>query len=597
MAARIEDYAIIGDLQTVGLVSNTGSIDWLCLPRFDSAACFAALLGTRDNGHWTIAPRSAGRTGKVSLRQYRGDTLILESEWNTREGMVRVIDFMPPRDQAPDVMRIVEGVSGNVPMRSVLRLRMDYGSVIPWVRKVDHQVVAVAGPDACWLRSDVPTYGKDFATYADFTVGPGERVSFVLTWNPSHLPPPVPADPNVMLAQTEAIWQQWIAESSYDGDWPDAVRRSLLTLKALTYEPTGGIVAAPTTSLPEEIGGVRNWDYRYCWLRDATMTLAALLRSGYTEEAMAWRMWLLRAIAGSASNLRIMYGLAGERRLPEQELDWLTGYEGSRPVRIGNAAVDQVQLDVYGEVLNALYLARTASLAGSKMSWPLERVLLKHLEERWHEPDHGIWEIRAPRRQFTHSKVMAWVAMDRAIKSAERFGLRGDLARWRAVRDEIRAEVLAKGYDADRNTFTQTFGSRDLDAAQLLIPIVGFLPPDDPRVVGTVEAIQRELTQDGLVRRYHIEPDGESELDGLPGGEGTFLACSFWLATDLHLIGREAEARELFEHLLALRNDVGLLAEEYDPKAGRMLGNFPQAYSHIALINTAIELSSPRRPH
>ncbi|WP_020573227.1 glycoside hydrolase family 15 protein [Actinopolymorpha alba] len=587
MGAPIEDYAIIGDMQTVALVSRSGSIDWLCLPRFDSGACFAALLGTLENGHWRIAPR--GGTGRATRRRYRGDTLILETEWDTPDGSVRVIDLMPPRDEAPDVVRIVEGISGRVPMQSVLRLRFDYGSVIPWVRRVDHQIAAVAGPDSVWLRSDVPSHGRDFATYSDFEVGPNDRVRFVLTWSPSHLPPPSPVIAELALSQTEAIWNDWSEQCWYSGKWREPVLRSLLTLKALTYDPTGGIVAAPTTSLPEDLGGVRNWDYRFCWLRDATMTLAALIRSGYTQEASAWRQWLLRAIAGSAPDLQNVYGVAGERRMPEYELPWLPGYEGSVPVRIGNGAVDQLQLDVYGEVIDALAVAR-GPLGIHKESWSLQCVLINHLIKHWGEPDEGIWEVRGARRPFTHSKVMAWVALDRAVRAVKRFGLSGPAAEWKAVRDEIHREVCAKGFDADRNTFTQYFGSRELDAALLLIPQVGFLPPSDPRVVGTVEAIERELTHDGLVLRYSTDTSDGENLDGLPGTEGAFLACTFWLADDLHLIGRPKDARALFERLLDLRNDVGLLAEEYDPRYGRMVGNFPQAYSHIALVNSALHL-------
>ncbi|MFD2080063.1 Glucoamylase (glucan-1,4-alpha-glucosidase), GH15 family [Actinopolymorpha cephalotaxi] len=588
MAAPIEDYAIVGDMQTAALVSRSGSIDWLCFPRFDSGACFAALLGEADNGHWTVAPR--GGSARAARRRYRGDTLVLETEWEVPEGAVRVIDFMPPRHQAPDIVRIVEGISGRVPMRSCLRLRFDYGTVVPWVRKIDQQIAAVAGPDAVWLRSDVPTYGRDFATYSDFEVCANDRVRFVLTWHPSHLPPPTPVDADEELAHTEALWKAWSGQSIYAGPWREAVQRSLLTLKALTYEPTGGIVAAATTSLPEDIGGSRNWDYRYCWLRDATMTLSALIRSGYDEEAAAWRQWLLRAVAGSPADLQIMYGVAGERRLLEYDLPWLSGYEDSRPVRVGNLAVDQLQLDVYGEVIDALALARQAGLDPHEESWSLQAVLISHLSEHWHDHDEGIWEVRGPRRPFTHSKVMAWVAMDRAVRAVEEYGVRGPVGKWRAVRDEIHREVCAKGYDADRNTFTQSFGSRDVDAALLLIPQVGFLPPDDPRVVGTIEAVQRELTRDGLVMRYPSDEGGRRGTDGMPGTEGTFLACTFWLADDLAMIGRTREACDLFCRLLDLRNDVGLLSEEYDPRHRRMVGNFPQAYSHIALINSALHL-------
>lgn len=587
IARRIEDYALIGDLQTAALVSNVGSIDWLCLPRFDSGACFAALLGTTDNGHWQLAP--AGASGPASRREYRGDTLILHTEWDTPTGSVRVIDLMPPRDEAPDVVRIVEGLSGRVDMRSCLRLRFDYGEIVPWVRRIDGQVAGIAGPDSAWLRSDVPTYGRDFTTYADFAVSAGERVGFVLTWHPSHLPPPAPVSAEEELAATEKLWAEWASRGTYTGEWREAVVRSLLTLKALTYEPTGGIVAAATTSLPESLGGERNWDYRYCWLCDATMTLSALLRGGFTEEAAAWRQWLLRAIAGSPDDLQIMYGVAGERRLLEYEVKWLDGYEGSKPVRVGNAAVDQLQLDVYGEVMDALSLVRAHGIPPDAESWSLQCLLIDHLETSWREPDMGIWEVRGGRRHFTHSKVMAWVAFDRAIEGVERYGLDGPVERWKAIRDEIHAEVCAQGFDVERNTFTQSYGSPALDASLLLIPQVGFLPPSDPRVVGTIEAVQRELTRDGMVLRY---VDDGSDVDGLAGQEGTFLACSFWLADGLHLIGREDEARALFEQLLARRNAVGLLAEEYSPTQERMLGNFPQAYSHISLVNTAFRLSA-----
>ncbi len=586
IARRIEDYALIGDLQTAALVSNVGSIDWLCLPRFDSGACFAALLGTTDNGHWQLAPVDA--TGPATRREYRGDTLILHTEWDTPSGTVRVIDLMPPRDEAPDIVRIVEGVSGRVDLRSRLRLRFDYGEIVPWVRRVDGQIAGVAGPDSAWLRSDVPTYGRDFTTYADFAVSEGERVGFVLTWHPSHLPPPASVSAEDELAATEKLWAEWASRGTYTGEWREAVVRSLLTLKALTYEPTGGIVAAATTSLPESLGGERNWDYRYCWLRDATMTLSALLRGGYTDEAVAWRQWLLRAIAGSPDDLQIMYGVAGERRLLEYEVTWLDGYEGSRPVRVGNAAVDQLQLDVYGEVMDALSLVRAHGIPPDAESWSLQRLLIDHLETIWHEPDEGIWEVRGGRRHFTHSKVMAWVAFDRAIEGVERYGMSGPVEKWKATRDEIHAEVCEKGFDAERNTFTQSYGSSALDASLLLIPQVGFLPPSDPRVVGTIEAVQRELTHDGMVLRYVGD---EENVDGLSGQEGTFLACSFWLADGLHLIGRQDEARALFEQLLARRNDVGLLAEEYSPTQDRMLGNFPQAYSHISLVNTAFRLA------
>jgi GH15 family glucan-1,4-alpha-glucosidase len=586
---RIEDYALIGDLQTAALISKQGSIDWLCFPRFDSEACFAALLGTDENGHWRIAPRDADA---VSGRHYRDDTLILETEWSTATGSVRVIDFMPPRDAAPDVVRIVEGISGTVEMRSELRLRFDYGQVVPWVRNLDGQVVAIAGPDAVSLRSDIHQYGRDFATYADFRVSAGDRAWFVLTWHPSHHPVPEPTDALASLEPTETFWTEWIARSKGANEFGEEVTRSILTLKALTYGPSGGIVAAPTTSLPEALGGQRNWDYRFCWLRDATMTLAAMLRSGYTEEAHAWRNWLLRAIAGSPSDLQIMYGVTGERRLREFEADWLPGFAASAPVRIGNAAADQLQIDVYGEVMDVLALARETQIGASDEAWAVQRGLMRHLSEIWNQPDEGIWEVRGGRQHFTHSKVMAWVAFDRAARAVERFGLGGPAKQWRAMADEIHRDVCEKAFDVERNTFTQAYGSKALDAAVLLIPQVGFLPPDDPRVAGTVDAVQRELASDGFVRRYLTEHTD----DGLHDDEGVFLICSFWLADALAMIGRVGEARDLYERLVALRNDVGLLAEEYDPATGRMLGNFPQAFSHLGLVNTAWHLTTAESP-
>ncbi|MFE7134756.1 glycoside hydrolase family 15 protein [Streptomyces sp. NPDC057638] len=601
MTLRIEDYALIGDLQTAALVGMDGSIDWLCLPRFDSAACFAALLGDRDNGHWRLAPTEGGPCAR---RSYVGDSLVLESVWETATGTVKITDFMPQREHAPDLMRIVEGVHGSVEMESVLRIRFDYGSVVPWVRRADGHRVAVAGPDSVWFRSDPPvkTWGKDFATRSSFTVGEGEKVAFVLTWHPSHHPRPEIVDPHEALECSLSDWAAWSGTCRTQGPYRDAVVRSLITLKALTYAPTGGIVAAPTTSLPEGLGGVRNWDYRFCWLRDSTLTLGALLEAGYQDEAMAWRDWLLRAVAGDPSDLQIMYGLGGERRLPETELPWLAGYERSVPVRTGNAAVDQVQLDVYGEVLDSLYLARSAGRPGPLHTWNVQLSLLAFLESAWREPDEGLWEVRGPRRHFTHSKVMAWVAADRVVRTLEAEpGLRGDVERWRAMRDAVHREVCEKAYDPERNTFTQYYGSRELDAATLLIPRVGFLPPHDPRVVGTVDAVREELsTPGGLLRRYSLpgaaDSSGDTDtsstsVDGLPGGEGAFLACSFWLADALRMTDRVTEAAELFEELLALRNDVGLLAEEYDPVTRRQLGNFPQAFSHIALVTTALALA------
>ncbi|MGW1495803.1 glycoside hydrolase family 15 protein [Streptomyces sp. NPDC002402] len=588
MTLRIEDYALIGDLQTAALVGNNGSIDWLCLPRFDSGACFAALLGNKDNGHWTLAPKGAG---PCTRRGYIGESLVLESVWETRTGTVKIIDFMPQRDTAPDVIRIVEGVSGSVEMSGTLRLRFDYGSVVPWMRRTDGHHLAVAGPDSVWVRSepDVKTWGQEFSTRTSFTVGEGESVAFVMTWHPSNEPRPTLIDPYDALASSLDDWAEWSRRCRNGGQYREAVIRSLITLRALTYAPTGGIVAAPTTSLPEELGGVRNWDYRYCWLRDATLTLGALVMAGYQEEAGAWRDWLLRAVAGDPADLQIMYGLSGERRLPETELEWLSGYAGSAPVRTGNEAVKQLQLDVYGEVLDALFVAREAGLPAEQHAWELQLSLLGFLESKWREPDEGLWEVRGPRRHFVHSKVMAWVAADRAVRTLEGHrSLHGDADRWRAMRDEVHREVCEKGFDPVRNTFTQSYGSVELDAAALLIPRVGFLPPDDPRVIGTVDAVREELGTGGLVRRYSTD---SRTVDGLPGGEGAFLACSFWLVDALRLTGRVKEARELFERLLALRNDVGLLAEEYDPVAGRQVGNFPQAFSHIGLVVSALALA------
>ncbi|MFD7121113.1 glycoside hydrolase family 15 protein [Streptomyces sp. NPDC059922] len=588
MTQHIEDYALIGDLQTAALVGRNGSIDWLCLPRFDSAACFSALLGGEENGHWRLAP-TGGRT--CTRRAYVGDSLVLESVWETRTGTVKVTDFMPQRDRAPEIMRIVEGVSGSVDMSATIRLRFDFGSVVPWVRREGAHHVAIAGPDSVWLRSEpsVKTWGQHYSTRSSFTVGAGEKVAFVLTWHPSHKPRPPRVDPHVALARSLEDWESWAGRCRYHGPHRAAVIRSLITLKALTYGPTGGIVAAPTTSLPEELGGVRNWDYRYCWLRDSTLVLEALLSVGYLEEAAAWRDWLLRAVAGDPADLQIMYGLGGERRLPENELPWLRGYANSAPVRTGNNAVDQLQLDVYGEVMDSLNVARTAGLPAQPHAWNLQLSLLGYLESKWREPDEGLWEVRGPRQHFVHSKVMAWVAADRAVRTLEdNPSLSGDVGRWRAMRDEVHREVCERGFDAERNTFTQSYGSADLDAATLLIPRVGFLPPDDPRVVGTVDAVRAELGHGGLLRRY--SSTGPS-VDGLPGGEGTFLVCSFWLVDALHMTGRTEEATELFERLLALRNDVGLLAEEYDPVARRQLGNYPQAFSHIGLVVTALTLA------
>jgi GH15 family glucan-1,4-alpha-glucosidase len=586
MAGRIEDYALISDRLAAALVGRDGSIDWLCVPRFDSDACFAALLGDESNGHWRLAPRG-GR--QCSNRRYVGDTLILESRWDSLSGSVRVTDFMPERGEAPDVVRIVEGLAGRVEMRSELRLRFGYGDVVPWVRHLDGMLAAVAGPDAVWVAGDVPHYGRDFASYADFVVEPGDTVNFVMTWHPSHQHRPSSVDPRVALDETRRFWEDWAGSCTYDGPYRDAVVRSLVTLKGLTYEPTGGIVAAATTSLPEEIGGERNWDYRYCWLRDAGFTLQSLVKTGFLEEARAWREWLLRAIAGSPERLQILYGVAGERRVPEQELPWLGGYEGSRPVRIGNSAVDQLQLDVYGEVMDTLWLARSYDLDPTEDAWRLQRGLMNYLESAWQQPDEGLWEVRGGRQHFVHSKVLAWVAADRATRTLESWpDLGGPVERYRALRAEIHEDVCAKGFDADRGTFTQYYGSRSLDAALLLIPQVGFLPSWDERVRGTLRAVHDELSVDGFVRRY----DTDDDVDGVRGDEGAFLACSFWMADALVLDGKVDAGRAMFERLLDLRNDVGLLAEEYDVAAGRQLGNYPQAYSHVALVNTALNLAN-----
>jgi len=581
---RIEDYAIVGDLHTAAMVSAYGSVDWMCLPRFDSPACFAALLGSEEAGRWLLAPAGSGR---CTRRRYRDETLILETEWETAGGQVRVIDFMPVRDHAADLVRIVEGVSGVVEMEMELIFRFDYGHVTPWVTSTEGGIHAVAGPDAVLVTTDVPLAGRAERTVAEFTVEAGDRVSFVLTWFPSHEPRPTPADPEQALAATELFWTRWSAQSKAYGPHTDAIQRSLITLKALTYAPTGGIVAAPTTSLPEQLGGPRNWDYRYSWLRDATFTLQALVGTGYLREARAWRDWLLRAVAGDPADLRIMYGLDGRRRLPEESLEWLGGYDDSRPVRLGNAASDQLQLDVWGEVLDGLSLTRATIGAGDD-AWNVQRALVEHLATIWREPDNGLWEMRGPRRHFTHSKVMSWVAVDRMIQGAKQFGLAGPVRRWERLRAEIRRDILANGYNAKRNTFVQSYGSTALDASLLLIPRVGFLPPDDPRVIGTIDAIQKHLTDDGLVLRYRPQRSD----DGLPGEEGVFIACSFWMVDALIGAGRREEAETLFGRLLSLRNDLGLLSEEWDPHASRQLGNMPQAYSHFALVRAAFHLLS-----
>jgi GH15 family glucan-1,4-alpha-glucosidase len=589
--ARIEDYALLGDLQTAALVSTAGSIDWLCLPKFDSPACFAALLDTPDAGHWIVAPAAGG---VCTRRRYVKDTLVLQTEWVSGDGTVRVIDFMPPRGHAPDVVRIIEGVHGSVVMRSELRLRFDYGLVVPWVRHHDDMVEAIAGPDRVRLRTPAPTRGKEMSTVSDFTVRAGDRVPFVLTWNPSHESPPKPVDAEHALRDTLRFWTDWAHRGNpVHGPYRDAIKRSLLTLKALTYHPTGGIVAAATTSLPELIGGTRNWDYRYCWLRDSTYTLQALISAGYLAEAKAWREWLLRAVAGDPAELQIMYALDGTRRIPEAELPWLSGYENSRPVRTGNAASDQLQLDVWGEILDSLALARNAGISTHDDAWDMQVALMNHLEGTWDQPDNGLWEMRGPRRHFTHSKVLAWVAADRMATAVRAHHLYGPADRWEALGDTIHADVLTHGYNPDRNTFTQSYDAPGLDAALLMIPRVGFLPPDDSRVLGTIAAIQNELTEGGFVKRYETSTSD----DGLPGGEGLFLACSFWLVDALHLAGQQTEATQLFERLLALRNDVGLLSEEWDPHTGRQLGNTPQAFSHFPLVTSALQLHAGRAHH
>ena len=584
--ARIEDYGLVSDMQAAALVGRDGSIDWACFPRFDSGACFAALLGSDDNGRWIVAPRI---DHWERSRRYRPNTLVLETEWETDTGVVRVIDFMPPRGDAPDIVRIVEGVQGEVEMSSELVVRFDYGLTVPWVRRLDDGRIAVAGPDGLCFRTPVENRGENMRTIGEFTVSEGERIPFVLTWYPSNEHPPDPIDPEQALEDTVEYWTEWAGRCSYDGKWKDAVLHSLIVLKALTYAPTGGIVAAPTTSLPEKIGGERNWDYRYCWLRDATLTLLAFLNAGYRDEAHAWRVWLLRAAAGDPSALQIMYGVAGERRLSELTLDWLPGYEQSRPVRIGNAATEQFQLDVYGEVLDALHQGRAHDLEMSKEAWSLQRRLLLFLEHAWKEPDEGIWEVRGPRQHFTHSKVMAWVAFDRGVQAVERFERPGPVERWREIRAAIHREITEKGFDVELNSFTQAYGSKRLDASLLVIPLVGFLPADDPRMIGTVAAIERELVRDGFVYRYAHDKKAEG-IDGLPPGEGAFLPCTFWLADNFALQGRVDEAQELYERLLALRNGLGLLAEEWDPDSRRQLGNFPQAFTHVALVNTAFNL-------
>jgi GH15 family glucan-1,4-alpha-glucosidase len=583
LSERIEDYAMIGDCHTAALVSKKGSIDWLCLPHFDSGACFAALLGTPENGYWSICP-----TGEVRRlrRKYRKGTLVLETEFTTDSGSVVVIDCMVPRDGNPELLRLVRGIAGRVEMKTEIVLRFDYGSVVPWVTGCDTGISAIAGPDKVNLRTRVPLRGEDFKTIANFAITEGEEISFDLAWHPSHLPAPLPINVQASIQQTEEWWLDWSKRCTYKGEWQDAVERSLITLKALTFDPTGGIVAAPTTSLPEALGGVRNWDYRFCWVRDATLTLHALMDAGYLEEARNWRQWLLRAVAGHPSELNILYGLRGERRLTELELPWLEGYEGSKPVRIGNAAYQQFQLDIFGEVFDTLFQYRKAGLeAPDETREDVAQALVEFLLTAWEQPDDGIWEVRGPRRQFTHSKMMAWVAMDRAVKALELKWFSADIEKWRAVRDAIHEQVCAQGFDRELNSFVQSYGSKHLDASLLIMPVVGFLPAHDPRVLGTVAAIERHLmSKEGFVARYSTDPN----VDGLPQGEAAFLACTFWLADNYILQGRRADAVHTMELLLGIRNDVGLLAEEYDVEAKRLLGNFPQAFSHIGLVNTAM---------
>jgi GH15 family glucan-1,4-alpha-glucosidase len=587
---RIEDYALIGDCETAALVSRSGSIDWLCWPRFDSPACFAALLGAAEHGRWLI--QAVDPDAVVSWR-YRPGTLILETRIETSTGVALVIDFMPLRDKNSDVVRLVRGVSGHVPMRTELILRFDYGNSVPWVNTLpDGTLRAIAGPHMVVLRTPVQLRGVDLTTVGEFDVSARKAVPFVLTHGPSHLPLPAAVKAESALASTEKFWKRWSAKGVSDGPWSDCVSRSLITLKALTYAPTGGMVAAPTTSLPEKIGGSRNWDYRFCWLRDATLTLLALMNAGYYDEARSWRDWLLRAAAGAPSQMQILYGIAGERQLAEIEIPWLPGYEKSSPVRIGNAAHAQLQLDVYGEVMDALHQARRGGIHPGEAHWAFQRTLLEHLTTIWEQPDEGIWEVRSGRRHFTYSKVMAWVALDRGIRALEAYGLEGPLARWRSLRASIHDEVCSRGYDAELGCFVQSFGSKELDASLLQLPTVGFLPPSDPRVRSTIETIEHKLFVDGFVMRY----DTRTADDGLPAGEGVFLACSFWLADAMLLLGREDEARQLFERLLTLRTDLGLLSEEYDTRARRLVGNFPQALSHIAMVNTAHNLARASKP-
>ena len=595
MSQSIESYGFIGNMVSGALVGRDGSIDWLCLPRFDSDACFAALLGTPENGRWLIAP--AGEV-KRTTRRYRPGTAILETTFETAEGAVTLIDFMPltEDEERVELVRLVQGGRGRVRMRSELIVRFGYGKIVPWVRRQDFGIRAIAGPDAVELRTPIALEGQDFTTLGEFVVEAGESVPFALAYRRSHQAGITMRDCAQNLAETEGWWRGWSGRCIYEDHpkpgWREAVIRSLITLKCLSYQPTGGIVAAPTTSLPEQLGGMRNWDYRFCWIRDATLTLYALLTSGYHDEARAWRDWLLRTTAGHPEELQILYGVAGERRATEQELDWLPGYEDSRPVRIGNGAFEQLQLDVFGELMDVMHVARRFDLERDDDAWRMQKILLDHLEQVWTNPGHGIWEMRGAPRHFTHSKIMAWVALDRSVKAVESYGFSGPVERWRALRERIHADVCQNGFNAEKNSFVQYYGGKTVDAALLLMPQVGFLPPDDPRVRGTIAAIERELLVDELVLRYRTEDD----VDGMPKGEGAFLACSFWLADAYAETGRMADAERLFDHLLSLRNDLGLLAEEYDPRDRRQLGNFPQGFSHIALVNTANNLITSHGP-
>jgi GH15 family glucan-1,4-alpha-glucosidase len=585
VSTPIEDYALLSNLRTAALVSRAGSVDWLCLPRFDSAACFAALLGGPEHGRWLISPEAPKRIE----RRYRPETLILETTFETDDGAVLLVDFMSPSGDDTILARIVRGLEGQVEVCTELALRFDYGSAVPWLRREGDAWLAVAGPNAVRIQSDIELVGKDFTSVGSATVSAGESLAFGLTWFASHRDPPEPVDAEAVLEDTEEFWLSWSRRCSYSGEWAEQVRSSLRILRGLIYQPTGGIVAAATTSLPEWPGSSRNWDYRYCWLRDATLTLLALIDSGYLEEAGAWREWLFRAAAGNPADLQIMYGVAGERRLSEYEADWLPGYDDSSPVRIGNAASEQTQLDIYGEIIDAFTTARAHGLDASDHAWRLSLKLLEFLEEAWRRPDAGLWEVRGPARHFTHSKVMAWVAFDRGIRTIEEWGREGPVDRWRAIRDEIHADVCARGFDQELGSFVQFYGSTRLDASLLLIPLVGFLPVDDERVVGTIELIGHTLSRDGLITRYDADEENVG-VDGLPPGEGVFLPCSFWYAADLALLGRKEEARALYTRLLGLRNDLGLISEEYDPETGRMLGNFPQAFTHLALVACAYVL-------